>query len=298
MADLKISQLPNASTPLAGTEVLPIVQAGVTDKVTVDNLLARLTAAPPAIGTTTPAAGSFTTLAASGNVTLGDAATDTLNVGNGGIVKDAGGNVGMGVAPAGSFNLAFPIGINWYVGKHATTPHSAGNATRLDFGISDGSAVTGLSVRNTHDGTYSSQETFISASYGGLRATSDIFKVDKYGNVMVIAPYGGLGYGTGAGGTVTQATSRTTGVTLSKPTGAITLFTAAGSATPATFTVTNTLVAATDTISVSVKSGTNVYIATVSAVAAGSFNITFWTTGGTASDNPVFNFALIKGATA
>lgn len=33
MADLKISQLPNASIPLAGTEVLPIVQAGVTDKV-------------------------------------------------------------------------------------------------------------------------------------------------------------------------------------------------------------------------------------------------------------------------
>lgn len=295
MADLKISQLPNASVPLAGTEVLPIVQAGVTDKVTVDNLLARLTAAPPAIGTTTPAAGSFTTLAASGNVTLGDASTDTLNVGNGGIIKDAGGNVGIGVAPAGSFNLAFPIGTNWYVGKHAATPHSAGNATRLDFGISDGSAVTGLSVRNTHDGTYSSQETFISTSYGGLRATGDIFKVDKSGNAMVIAPYGGLGYGTGAGGTVTQATSRTTGVTLSKPTGAITLFTAAGSATPATFTVTNTLVAATDTINVSVKSGTNVYIATVSAVAAGSFNITFWTTGGTASDAPVFNFALLKG---
>lgn len=71
MADLKISQLPNASTPLAGTEVLPIVQAGVTDKVTVDNLLARLTAAPPAIGTTTPAAGSFTTLAATSGLSIG-----------------------------------------------------------------------------------------------------------------------------------------------------------------------------------------------------------------------------------
>jgi hypothetical protein len=39
MADLKISQLPVATTPLAGTEVLPIVQTGTTKQVAVDNLL-------------------------------------------------------------------------------------------------------------------------------------------------------------------------------------------------------------------------------------------------------------------
>lgn len=39
MADLKISQLPAATTPLAGTEVLPIVQSGTTVQVSVDNLL-------------------------------------------------------------------------------------------------------------------------------------------------------------------------------------------------------------------------------------------------------------------
>jgi hypothetical protein len=40
MADLKISQLPAATTPLAGTEVLPIVQSGSTVQVSVDNLTA------------------------------------------------------------------------------------------------------------------------------------------------------------------------------------------------------------------------------------------------------------------
>lgn len=40
MAEVKISALPAASTPLAGTEVLPIVQNGVTDKVSVANLTA------------------------------------------------------------------------------------------------------------------------------------------------------------------------------------------------------------------------------------------------------------------
>jgi hypothetical protein len=38
MANAKISQLPSASTPLAGTEVLPIVQSGVTEQVSVANL--------------------------------------------------------------------------------------------------------------------------------------------------------------------------------------------------------------------------------------------------------------------
>jgi hypothetical protein len=108
----------------------------------------------------------------------------------------------------------------------------------------------------------------------------------------------GVGYATGAGGAVTQITSRTTGVTLDKTTGAITLFSAAGSATAATFTVTNSTVAATDVIILNQKSGTDLYDLMVTAVAAGSFNITFRTTGGTTTETPVFNFAVIKGVAA
>jgi hypothetical protein len=40
MADSKISALPASTTPLAGTEVLPIVQSGVTNQVSVANLTA------------------------------------------------------------------------------------------------------------------------------------------------------------------------------------------------------------------------------------------------------------------
>jgi hypothetical protein len=40
MADTKISALPPASTPLAGTEVLPIVQSGTTSKVSIGDLTA------------------------------------------------------------------------------------------------------------------------------------------------------------------------------------------------------------------------------------------------------------------
>lgn len=42
MADKKISALTAASTPLAGTEVLPIVQSGATVKVPVSDLTAGL----------------------------------------------------------------------------------------------------------------------------------------------------------------------------------------------------------------------------------------------------------------
>lgn len=39
MADLKISALPAATTPLAGTEPVPLVQSGATKKATVNDLM-------------------------------------------------------------------------------------------------------------------------------------------------------------------------------------------------------------------------------------------------------------------
>ena len=92
------------------------------------------------------------------------------------------------------------------------------------------------------------------------------------------SPTAGIGYATGAGGTVTQITSRTTGVTLSKLSGTITTDTTSLAAEAfATFTVTNTTVAIGDVVNVAIRSGTNSGGATlvfVSTVAAGSFQIT------------------------
>lgn len=109
-----------------------------------------------------------------------------------------------------------------------------------------------------------------------------------------------LGYATGAGGAVTQATSRTTGVTLSKPTGAITLFSKTTTANLIeTFTVTNTTVAVGDTINLSTRAATGVYLAFVTNVAAGSFNISIFTPVAiAAAAAPVINFAVIKAVSA
>jgi len=60
------------------------------------------TASPTFTGTVTAAA-----LTTTGNTILGDASTDTLNVGNGGLVKDASGNVGIGTSsPTAKLNVS------------------------------------------------------------------------------------------------------------------------------------------------------------------------------------------------
>ena len=70
---------------------------------------------------------------------------------------------------------------------------------------------------------------------------------------------GPVGYTKGAGSTVTQITSRTTGVTINALTGQITLVSAAGSTSYSTFTVTNSQVASTDLVLIIQKSGTDLY---------------------------------------
>lgn len=131
-------------------------------------------------------------------------------------------------------------------------------------------------------------------SVTGTDTNIDLALTPKGTGIVKVTAGNGLGYGTGTGGAVTQATSRTTGVTLDKPNGAITLVSAAGTTTWQTFTVTNNTVAATDTVIVSQKSGADLYQIFVTNVAAGSFKISYATTGGTTTEQPVFNFAVIK----
>lgn len=85
-------------------------------------------------------------------------------------------------------------------------------------------------------------------------------------------------------------------MTLNKVTGQITLFSAAGAGGPTTFTVTNTTVAATDVIAICQSSGTDRYSVFASHVASGSFDITFIDDTGSLTEQPVFNFAVIKAA--
>ena len=121
----------------------------------------------------------------------------------------------------------------------------------------------------------------------------------------VFASSVGLTFTTGTitladGGAVSQATSKATGVTLSKLTGAITMDDAAlADDAIATFIVTNTLVAATDSIIVNHKSGGTLgeYNVQAHTPAAGSFKIAVQNvSGGSLGEALVISFAVIKGA--
>jgi len=146
MANIKISALPVAATPLAGTEVLPIVQSGVTRKVSVADL--TLGRAITASGVTNSALtnGRVTYAGASGvlqdslnllfdGVTL---TTNTLSVTN--AIGIASGGTGQTTANA-AFNALVPSQTS-NSGKYLTT-----NGTNTSWAtIASGGTVTSVAA--------------------------------------------------------------------------------------------------------------------------------------------------------
>jgi hypothetical protein len=107
-----------------------------------------------------------------------------------------------------------------------------------------------------------------------------------------------IGYSTAAQTAVTQATSKSTGVTANTSAGQITMNAASlATVTNVTFTLTNSLLSAKDVIIVNVASANataGAYNAWVSSMLAGSATITLRNiTTGSLSEAVVINFAII-----
>ena len=104
------------------------------------------------------------------------------------------------------------------------------------------------------------------------------------------------------GGTVTQATSKSTGVTLNTESGQITMNAAAlAAAAEVSFTVTNDKITATDVVVVNHGSGGTAgsYLVAANTLAAGSFAITVSNvSAGSLSEAIVINFVALKGASS
>ena len=134
-------------------------------------------------------------------------------------------------------------------------------------------------------------------AYGGVNT----MQVGAAG-VVVIRPGAGLGYGVGAGGAVTQVTSKSTGVTLDKASGQVTMHNASlAGAAAVSFTLSNSLIVATDVMIVSIASGAtaDAYAVEVTAVAAGSCRIQVRNNSGAAlAEELVLNVAIIKAVAA
>lgn len=214
--------------------------------------------------------GGLSTLLAdgSGNLTLSGRMTNTFN--------------SLASAPAKSWTGT------WFTGGTATTtkPHLLLEPTGTTS-TNWSTAGTGLGINAAAAFTGNLADFQINGSRLASLSSTGSFRV-----------LGGLGYLTGAGGTVTQTVSRTSSVSINKLCGNITLFAASGSSTWLSFSVNNTTVTTGDTVIVCQASGSNKYGIFVTNVANNIFEITFSSVVGTVSESPVFNFTVVKSVTS
>jgi hypothetical protein len=123
------------------------------------------------------------------------------------------------------------------------------------------------------------------------------FEDQNINGADVILSDGQLGYTAAAQGTVTQATSKSTTVTLDKSAGQITMNNASlGATTNVTFTMNNSLISANDILVLNVSGGATAgaYNCWVSGLSAGAATITVRNISASPlSEAVVINFALI-----
>jgi hypothetical protein len=159
-------------------------------------------------------------------------------------------------------------------GNTSSFPLIKRNTSAVDFKVGDDTGYTNI----TFDYCIGSRGLFITSSAATF----------------------GMGFLAGSGGAVTQATSKSTGVTLNKWTGAITMNNAALAAgTTVGFTLTNSMINAADVVIVNIKSGAtaNSYSVTVGAVAAGSCLIELRNdSAGSLGEAVVLSFVVLRGA--
>ena len=195
---------------------------------------------------------------------------------NSGVIIDDGGNLGVGGSPYAKLSTLCANN------NIAETVFMAGI-----LGVTNGFMISKDSVANPN-------YKFLTTN----QATG--LEIDSKGSVLLKAGTGALGYGAGAGGSVTQLTSKNTAVTLNKPSGKIAMHNSTIlSGEAISFYLNNSLLSITDQLFVTLGAGE--YSASSYSVWGYTVNglgvIFVKNTSGTSLSEPVtLNFAIIKGS--
>lgn len=156
MADKKISQLSAATTPLAGTEVLPVVQGGSTVKVsaadvTAGRAVSALTYTSTATTGTAPFTVSSTTQVANLNAATAGTASNLLSNATTGVLQVTGPGTGttrVMTTPNANFTVARTDAANAFSGTQSITNDTADTNTAVNVltltQSSTGTAAAGL----------------------------------------------------------------------------------------------------------------------------------------------------------
>jgi hypothetical protein len=188
----------------------------------------------------------------------------------------------------------------------ARTINQTGTAGYTDLLVNRTQTAAGSGTQRLLDLQVGGASQFSVSNAGGVVAsggvTCDNITANGTGGIQSNNALGGIGYKTGAGGTITQATSKVTAFTLSKVCGKIT-FAAdalAANTTTAGATWTNTVIAAGDTVVWNhVSGGTLGAYDVIFTPGAGTCTVSIRNvTGGSLSEAPVIQFAIIKAVQA
>jgi hypothetical protein len=280
-------------TVYSGTGVATALKVG-TNSVSVDNIQLD--------GNTIQATTGNLTLGS--NIAFGSAnnARTALGLGtmatqNAGAVAITGGSI-TNVTFTGSFS-----GITSIDSTSFSTSNAAAGTTLTGNTLSADGTDTNIDINITPKGTGEVNISKVDIDGGAIDGTPIGASAASTIKGTTVQATTSIGYPTGTGGAVTQLTSKSTGVTLDKICGQITMNNATlNRVTSVTFTLTNSFIAATDVIVVNIASGATAgaYTITVEVVAAGSCNISLHNllTGTDLSEAVVLNFAVIKAVNA
>ena len=243
-------------------------------------------------------------------VTAGSLA-DEMQLDGTALAPSANDGLQLGTTALGFADLHLATGavINFANGNYTLTHSSAvltlsGKLNLAGTGEGTGIELTGGSggIRSDGPGDF----TFFGTSNGFWIESGDCNigggNLNAAGGVLSSSSTIGIGYSTGAGGAVTQITSKATGVTIDNVCGQITMHNAAlAAAAEVSFTVTNSACATTDCVVVNHDSvGTGgAYCVHAHSIGAGSFAIMVGNMStGSLSEAIVLNFAIVKAVAA
>ncbi len=236
----------------------------------------------------------------------GSASVDNIKI-DGNTISSTDTNGNINLTPNGTGVVVIPTGtFTDLIATSFTTAPAAAKIAVTGTSVVASGTDTNIDITLTPKGTGKVIADGVAINGGTITATGTNASItltpNGTGEVVITKPFGYGGSGTG--GTVTQLTSRTTGVTLDKVSGQITLFAATSISGHGSneFTLTNSFIEATDVVHVCFASGLTgaSYGVTVTAVSAGSCKITVsnFSNSATPSDTPVLNFVVIKGVNA